>query len=238
MLTTIDVSCNGNADGQASVLVSGGSAPYTYTWTDASAQTTSSATGLSGGTYSVTIMDNGGMDSTVSALIDEPALLTVSASITNLNCKKEKGSISSSVAGGTSPYAYSWSTGAVSASISDLEAGTYTLTFSDANNCIDSAGFSVKEMDCNLSPVLLFTPNGDGINDVWNISGIQYYENCLVIVYDRWGQKVYEQKNSYTPWDGKTGLGIPVPDASYYYVIFPDKDNERESINGVVSIVK
>jgi gliding motility-associated-like protein len=62
------------------------------------------------------------------------------------------------------------------------------------------------------------SPNGDGSNDGWFISGLESYDTYTIRVYNRYGNKVFESKNSYTPWDG-TRNGEPMPVATYYYVI-------------------
>lgn len=63
-------------------------------------------------------------------------------------------------------------------------------------------------------PYTGFTPNGDGMNDTWEIENIQFWPNAQIIVYSRWGQKVYQATNYSNDW---TGDDLPV--ATYYYVI-------------------
>lgn len=63
-----------------------------------------------------------------------------------------------------------------------------------------------------------FTPNGDGINDTWEIGGIGQFENAQINVYTRWGQLVYKNVGYAQPWDG-TNDGNRLPSATYYYVI-------------------
>ena len=90
-----------------------------------------------------------------------------------------------------------------------------------------------------MNPENIFTPNGDGYNDTWSISNYQYYPSALVLVYNRWGQKVYEHDGLYhIPWDGKDLIGVEVPDATYYYIVFEDSKKESEIKKGSVSIVR
>jgi len=63
-----------------------------------------------------------------------------------------------------------------------------------------------------------FSPNGDGVNDRWEIDGLKPYPDCTVSVFNRWGQEVYKSIGYQNPWDGKY-KGNPVPLATYYYVI-------------------
>jgi len=64
----------------------------------------------------------------------------------------------------------------------------------------------------------VFTPNGDGINDTWNIKNLADYVDCQVNVFNRYGQKVYSSHGYTVPWDGRMN-GSPLPVGVYYYVI-------------------
>ena len=72
--------------------------------------------------------------------------------------------------------------------------------------------------ECLISIPTAFTPNGNGVNDSWVIKNIDQYPDCMVIVYNRWGDLVFSSKGYETEWDGKY-LGITLPTAVYYYVI-------------------
>src|ERR1700740_2868976 len=63
-----------------------------------------------------------------------------------------------------------------------------------------------------------FTPNGDGINDTWNIEALGAYANCSVQVFNRWGLKVYFSTGYGVPWDGSF-KGASLPSGTYYYII-------------------
>jgi gliding motility-associated-like protein len=80
----------------------------------------------------------------------------------------------------------------------------------------------------------LFTPNNDGINDYWYIPDLVKYGNVEVMVYNRFGQKVYHSDSYKNDWDG-TWNGYPLPSASYYYII---KSSKKGYIKSVVNIVR
>lgn len=80
-----------------------------------------------------------------------------------------------------------------------------------------------------------FTPNGDGINDTWAIKSLENYPNCMVAVYNRWGEKLYSSVGYPIPWDG-TYKGIYLPVGTYYYII--NFKNGVKAISGWVAIVK
>ena len=138
------VSCNGGMDGTATAMVTGGTMPYTYAWSD-NATTTATLTGMAG-TYSVTVTDANGCTDSASTTITEPAMLMVTATPTAMSAPGVvDGSVATSVSGGTMPYAYSWSNGATTSSLSNLSFGTYDVTVTDANGCTATATATVVE---------------------------------------------------------------------------------------------
>lgn len=80
-----------------------------------------------------------------------------------------------------------------------------------------------------------FTPNGDGINDVWNINALVAYPQCLVSVYNRYGSMVYQSKGYTKPWDGTYG-GAQVPPGTYYYII--DPKNGTKQLSGYILVLR
>lgn len=132
-----NVSCNGGNNGSATVSVSSATPPYTYSWTTAPVQTTTTATGLSAGTYSVTVTDTYGCVGSTTVSITEPTAFTGSVSTTSAACGNNNGSATLTVSGGTAPYTYSWTTTPIqtTATATGLAAGNYTVTGTDANGC-------------------------------------------------------------------------------------------------------
>jgi gliding motility-associated-like protein len=80
-----------------------------------------------------------------------------------------------------------------------------------------------------------FSPNGDGINDKWEIENLADYLDCDVQIFNRYGQRIYQSKGYTRQWDG-TINGSPMPVATYYYVI--DLKNGLQKLNGAVTIVR
>ncbi len=143
---TVSISCGGGSDGEATGAVSGGSAPYTYVWDDQSAQSSATASGLSAGTYNVTITDNLGCEGTASVTLTDPADIVLSTSTTQASCGSSDGTASTTVSsGGTSPFTYSWSSGASSSTADSLVVGNYSVTVSDANGCSSTDNASISE---------------------------------------------------------------------------------------------
>lgn len=145
-----DVSCNGGNDGSASASASGGATPYQYVWSNGG--TGSSVSGLSAGTYTVTVTDGGSNTSTASVTISQPAVLATSVSSSNVSCNGgSNGSVNLSVSGGTSGYSYLWSNGATTQDLSGLLTGAYSVTVTDANGCTAMTSASISEPSALLA---------------------------------------------------------------------------------------
>ncbi|TXK73429.1 T9SS type A sorting domain-containing protein [Mesonia sp. K4-1] len=142
-----NIACNGSATGSLTVTPSSGVAPYTYLWDDGTAQTTATASGLSAGTYEVTVTDDNGCTANANATITEPtALVAASVVDANISCNGgTNGVATASAIGGTAPYTYLWSNSATTASLSGVAAGTYSVTITDANGCTDTSNVTITE---------------------------------------------------------------------------------------------
>lgn len=145
LASSIDPSCNGGSDGLLSSVVSGGTAPYSYQWSNGS--TLANVAGVSAGNYSLTVTDANSCTATTSATISEPAALSLTATKTDAACSGiDNGSVDLSVAGGTGAYGYAWSNGATTEDISGVAAGNYTVTVTDANGCTATTSATVGQL--------------------------------------------------------------------------------------------
>ena len=163
--TQVNVSCHGGADGSIDVTVTGANGTVTYLWNDGA--TTQDRSGLTEGNYTVTATDNGFDDCSVSASfnITQPTEITVTPSHTDAHCNGgNDGSASVTASGGTPSYSYLWNTGATTQSISNLAAGTYTVTVSDSHGCTASASATVSQpssaVDVSVSKTDVTITNG------------------------------------------------------------------------------
>jgi len=142
--TVTDVSCNGGANGAVDLSVSGATPSYTYKWSNNS--TNQDVNGLSAATYSVTVTDNNNCVETMSFDVDEPDALTITLTPTDVKCNGgNDGSVNLTASGGTSPYSYAWSNGASTEDINGVAAATYSVTLTDANNCVITGSTTVDQ---------------------------------------------------------------------------------------------
>ena len=135
-----------NNDGTATVSASGGTAPYSYLWSDY--QVGIAATVLSAGTYTVTVTDAGGCEAVQTVVIGEPTpVLAEVISSVDVSCYgAADGSATVNATGGTTPYTYAWSNGVTTTTATYLSAGiTYTVTVTDASGCEATAGVTLSE---------------------------------------------------------------------------------------------
>jgi gliding motility-associated-like protein len=313
-----NVFCNGNSTGSATVSGSGGTGSLTYSWSGGAGSGTT-ATGLPAGTYTVTVTDGAGCSSTAFVNITQPAALTASVSTTATNCGTSTGSANVSVGGGTGSYTYNWTpgnpTGDGTASITNISAGTYTVTITDSLGCTQSASGAVGSvggppvnagadvtivsggsavlngsstsgatyswspagsLSCDTcastiaSPVEtttytltvnaggcigydtvtvfvevecgelfvpnVFSPNGDGANDV-----LKVYGNCITeldfAIYDRWGERVFETTDPAITWDGRY-QGKLLDAAVFVYYLQAKVKGEEVRKHGNITLVK
>ena len=139
------LSCTNGNDGSIVLSVTGGNGPYTYLWSDG--QTTSTASNLSAGQYSVVIIDSTLCSVIFSYNITEPSTeLSGSLNIVDVSCNGgNDGMATVIVVGGTSPYIYVWPNGQNSSSLTNLSAGSYNCTIVDNNGCLAYASGTVDE---------------------------------------------------------------------------------------------
>lgn len=137
----------GQANGQACVAISGGTAPYTQVWSPSN-QTTLCASNLLSGTYTVVVTDANGCTSQAVVVVGNNAGVVATAqSHTNVTCFNAcDGTATVSIAGGNAPFNYNWlPSGGNASTATGLCAGTYTCTVTDVNGCSDTAIFTITQ---------------------------------------------------------------------------------------------
>jgi|GEM_PF-2088185 len=187
------ISCFGGDDGSIEVLgMTGGTAPYVYTWSTTPAQDSSVAINLTAGVYSIIITDaNGCTFGPVNVTVNQPAVAVAATVFTiDPSCNGDAdGSITVDATGGTPSYTYFWNDGQTTQTASDLPIGTYDVTITDANGCTSTASgtlvqpdpltaeVSTIETSCNGSRdgrIVLDTAYGGNAPYAYSIDGVNY----------------------------------------------------------------
>jgi gliding motility-associated-like protein len=137
-----NVSCFGQASGSIDIAVSGGSGSITYLWSDG--VTNQDLVSVNAGTYTVTVSDSVGCVDSLTTTISQPLIITGSPTIVNSSCSNANGSVSIVASGGVGGYSYLWNTGALVSSLSNLSAGSYSVTITDANSCSVNLSYNVN----------------------------------------------------------------------------------------------
>ncbi len=235
-LTVSDVLCFGGNSGQISSVISGGTIPYGYLWSNG--QVTPNATNVSVGLYSLLVTDAQGCRITDTAIVNQPIQLIPVITVTPISCiDQTDAEIKVVFAGGIQPYTYLWATGETTNSVANLDAGLYSITVTDAQACTLVVDVLVDPVanEC-VNPVNTFTPNGDEYNDTWIIENLALYPNAKLQVFNKWGSIVHEQQGVYQPWDGST-KGENLPSDVYYYII-DLYNNEENKYTGSITIIR
>ena len=176
------VRCYGENNGAATVVITGGSAGFSFVWNTTPVQTTQTAGNLKPGTYVVAIEGPGACPIKDTAVITQPQPLTLSVNITPEKCDNNNGSLNAIVTGGTVPYQYTWSDGAVTATANNLSAGTYSLDVIDARGCaIDTSQLvitnQVNPLQASLGGDTTICPGEQLVLSPGNFKTYQWQDN-------------------------------------------------------------
>lgn len=185
------VLCNGERTGSVSASPSGGASPYTYTWSGGG--TNASKTGVSAGTYTVSLTDKNGCTATASATITQPPAITVTINSVNVDSTGGvcNGSASVGVSGGISPYTYSWSPGGgTNDTISGKCPTKYCCTITDNNGCSTSSCITIENVTGvnNISNASSINIYPDPNNGSFTVAGVT--KGQIVELYNAIGQKI------------------------------------------------
>jgi gliding motility-associated-like protein len=219
-----------------------GTPPLYYTWdnslgTGAVQNINPSATTV----YTVTVSNADNCSSTDNVVVTVFTVPQFSMTSTNATCDDyTDGTATATILSATQPVTLLWSNGATVTNLTHLGVGVYYLTLTDGTGCatIDSVVVeSLDQFNCLEIPTV-FSPNGDGSNDVFEIKHINLYPEAKVEIYNRWGNLLYKSDNYANPsnwWDG-TYNGKDVSMGAYVFILTLSSD--MDPIQGVVSIVR
>ena len=250
---TTRLHCTYHCDGSVTVAATGGWQPYTYLWNDPSIQTTATATGLCLGTYIVSVFDSVGCEvqgfDTVDAVPAPPFISDFNATpsiatIFNTNV------LFTDISTGALQYVWSFgdgSTGSTDQSpeheFPSEEPGVYTVWLITTNilGCKDSIAKEVViKGDYALFAPNAFTPNEDGINETFFPKGIGIDEsNFRFMIFDRWGDMIFETTDIKEPWDGRANNGKKMAQLDTYIwkIETYDDDGAEHEYVGKITLI-
>lgn len=219
-----------------------GTPPYSYQWSNGANTSTTTVTPTQSTPYILAITDACGYVAfdTVNVFIPTTNPLVASAGPDREICPNENPvTLYASASGGALGYQYSWTTIAGPDNISgNQSAVSYTATGNSTFEVtiVDACGNTTTDQvvvdihPCELVFPNVFTPNGDINNEYFEITGIEYFPNSALTVYNRWGSVVFQSNDYQNNWSPKD-----VSDGTYYYVL--DASDQR-SYSGFVTIIR
>jgi gliding motility-associated-like protein len=237
-ITTNDVmvTCFGGTDGAIDISVFGGNPGYTYQWS--TGEVTEDISNLPSGTYNVLVSDTKNCTDSAEIVIISPEPISSSITTTAVSCiDQADGSALVEATGGVGLFTYLWSNGTTNALNESLSNTLYSVLITDALGCTgtDSVVVPINPVSC-IDPVNCFTPNNDQVNDTWVIDNMTLYPDLSLTIFNKWGNLVFEQKGTYSPWDG-TYDSRALPAGTYYYIINLNY-LDRAPVTGTINILK
>ena len=182
-VNALHISCNGASDGEANLVISQGTAPFSILWSSGEIDVTS-VSGLEAGSHTVTVTDASNCTTFETFDITEPDQLTMGLAPTDISCfGANDGTIDLTVSGGSFPYEYEWTSGnnivAITEDLDNLDQGSYSIEVTDANGCKINGGTGISEPNQLLGMLSVsdIVCNGDdnGSIDVTTTGGVLPY---------------------------------------------------------------
>lgn len=238
------MNCYGDKNAMVKFEASGGISPYKYSLDDgASFQDSRVFRNVEVGHYKGVIRDSAGCRVTIDTLsVTQPDELKVTANVKQIPCATlSEGQVTLTANGGTPPYTYSiiGETGLQEEGMLKkvLGIGEYHYQVVDSHLCSADGDFSVTRQngDCAVYMPTAFSPNGDGVNDVFRAIVHDNVKDFHMQVYGRWGQLIFDSVSPERGWDGLE-RGKPVPAGSYLWVV-TYTDSHQQAIKQTGSLV-
>ncbi len=237
---TVYISDVNQCDNGQAVSLDAGVGATSYQWsTNANTQSISVS---ASGTYTVTITDANGCTGTASPTVTlnarpQPAIVDGNGEGNEVFfCDNPPYPVLSS--GINNAAAWSWSLDGTllnwnEATLEVSEPGIYSVLVTDANGCTNTDEITVIQNGCEVVVPNVFTPNGDGFNQVFFIENLDDFKTRKLVIYNRWGKEVFSANPYDNKWDGGD-----VSSGTYYWVLEYANENISETKHGIVTIIK
>lgn len=234
-VSSTDVTCQGDSDGSVTVILRGDGPSTSISWNTAPVQNTSSIRNLPVGEYTAVISDPVACGLSVSTTVKEGPDARPSVEI---------GSDLTICPGTIVPltvsdfYTYQWQDGSTDSTFLITQSGKIILNVTNRSGCTTSDSLLVVE-DC-LNDILFpnaFTPNADGINEVFEGVGSDP-ENFTLRIFDRWGELIFESNSKLQGWDGRYNGHFAHDGVYVYQAIYTVTNNTKIEKTGKVVLIR
>lgn len=220
--------------------ISDGTAPYTYNWGSSSSSNSSmiSISPNSSQTVSATITDACGntANSSMNITVAPYTPMTVIGAQVDSICAGDIATLTAAVTDGTPPYLLSWSNGATGAFIdytsSTIGVNTVSVTVTDQCGQQEFGSVDVDVIPCEVEIPTIFTPNGDGANDLLVFGSLSFFPDNKLTVFNRWGRKIYEKEGYQNDWNGED-----YKEGTYFFVLELNGANDKVH-KGSITLLK
>jgi len=223
-------------------VVSDGTAPYSFSWSNSSTDSVVSVNITNPTTYIVTITDacNFSVTDTINFTFAPYTPMTLSLTGADSVCIGSSTPITALVNDGLAPYSFTWAdgngfTGSTNPiNYSSLIGGSQVITVTVTDQCgnAEQAQFPIEVIACEITIPNVFTPNGDGKNDYLVIENLEYYPDNKIVIFNRWGNKIFEKEGYKNDLDGDGHS-----DGTYFYILELNDFAER-IFKGTITVFK
>lgn len=221
---------------------SGGAQPYTYSWSSGQTTQSISVSPTATTSYIVTMADPCGTPvavDTVTVFLPTGGPLALPAIPDWDICDGDQVSLAAAPTGGSSPYTFIWTTVAGTDSLPNPNGavnvftptgnGTFVVVVREGCGDVEIDTIQVDYRECDLIPPNVFTPNSDGVNDLLVFDGLENFPQSQLLIYNRWGNKIYESSDYRNDWNGGG-----VSDGTYYYIL---NVSNGKNYSGFISVL-
>lgn len=243
LLEKRDVSCEGADNGRINAVINGGSSPFTFEWSNSTQVITQINDGLTEGVYTVTVTDNNGCTGTGSVEVGQKDEIEVVMPFDSYDLEPGDSVTIDPTISREGDYTYSWSPAEAVSSINTLSTTAnptssvdliLTVT-EDGTGCTGEGDVSIVVSQLFVVPDV-FSPNGDLLNDTYEI--VRRHDVTLLEfeVYDRWGKRIFNKVDE--PWDG-TYEGEQMPSGVYMYrALIELPGGSQEALKGDITLIR
>jgi gliding motility-associated-like protein len=220
--------------------------PFSYQLDNNAPQATDSFPGLSGGSYTIKVIDSKNCSATATATLTAPTPIVLELGNNATIQSGQTYAIPGTLSNAQTPLTFNWTptdslscTDCVNPVAGPDSTTTYFLSVTDNRGCTANDSITITLFEIfNLFVPNVFTPNLDGLNDVFGLLYASTMTEFKMMIFNRWGQKIFETSNVTEGWDG-TYKGERSPVDSYvYYIIAVTKTGERKEYKGTITLLR